>query len=172
MVIKQLSKFENFEELVNECKDLVSRVAFENQKFQLALQVDNPNITDYYTACGRIVRVGGVINESDYKYIQPDLKGSFIDKWLRSIPMPVFRTRLMLVKPKTCYSIHRDPLPRIHLPVITDPDCLMYFPEKKITEHLPANGFSYWVNTKEKHTFMNCSEINRIHLVAVTSNMI
>ena len=82
MVIQQLSKFENFTGLINECKDLIDRIPFIDQKFQLALQVDDPEITDWHTPCGRIVRVGGVINESDYKYIQPDLKGSFIERWL------------------------------------------------------------------------------------------
>jgi hypothetical protein len=172
MVIQQLSKFEHFEELVNEIKDLINQIPFTNQTLQLALQVDNPEITDWYTPCGRILRIGKVINEQDYKYIQPTLRGSFIEKWLESLPVPVFRARLMLVKPKTCYSIHNDPLPRIHLPVITNPHCLMLFPEKNITQHLPADGFSYWVNTKEKHTFMNCSEIDRIHLVAVTNSTI
>jgi hypothetical protein len=168
MPIKQLSKFENFEELVNECKELISRVPFEDQTFQLALQVKDPNVTDWYTACGRIFRIGSVLNEREHIYIQPDLKGSYIEKWLNSFPDPVFRARLMLVKPRTCYSIHKDPLPRIHIPLITDPGCLMYFPEKKILEHLPADGFSYWINTREPHSFINCSEIERIHLVAVT----
>ena len=169
MPIQQLSKFEHFEELINECKDLINRIPFKDQTLQLALQVNNPNTTDWYTSCGRIFRIGYILNEQDYTHIQPDLKGSYIESWLNSLPIPVFRARLMLVKPRTCYSIHNDPSPRIHLPVITDPHCLMYFPEKNITKHLPADGFSYWINTKEKHTFMNCSEIDRIHLVAVTN---
>lgn len=171
MPIQQLSKFKHFEELINECKDLINRIPFKDQTLQLALQTNNPEVTDWYTSCGRIFRIGYILNEKEYMYIQPDLKGSYIEKWLNSLPSPVFRARLMLVKPKTCYSIHKDPLPRIHIPVVTDPNCLMYFPEQKIMEHLPANGSSYFVNTKEKHTFINCSDIDRIHLVAVTDKL-
>lgn len=170
MLIETLAQFENFEPLVAEVKELMERVPFQENVYQLALQNNDPNVTDWYTSCGRVEQAHRKINELDYKYIQPDLKGSYIEQWINSFGKQLYRARLLLMNPRTCYSIHKDYLPRIHLPVTSNPQCLMCFPHNNHMQFLQNNGCSYWVDTRVAHTFINCSEQIRIHLVAVVSD--
>lgn len=170
MPIQHIAQFDQFDSLLAECKDLLNRIPFQNNVTQLSLQVNDPTISDWYGSCGRIEKPGAAgIIETDYSYIQPELKGSAIEKWINSLGKPVFRTRLLYMNPKQCYSIHKDPLPRFHLPVITHPQCLMCFPDHKIMQFL-LPGESYLVNTMHRHTFINCSDFYRVHLVAVTDD--
>ena len=78
----------------------------------------------------------------------------------------LFRSRLLRLTPKTCYSIHKDVSWRLHIPIITSPNCLFYFPDHKQHYHL-EQGKIYKVNTTQRHTFMNASKynINRIHFI-------
>ena len=72
-------------------------------------------------------------------------------------------TRLMKLKPKSCYSYHRDKTKRIHLVVTTNPDCWMII-EKRIC-YLPINGSYYITDTTKMHTAVNASNEDRIHIV-------
>lgn len=163
-----IKKFEFFNDLIIEVREILNTVPFENEILQLGLQVKDPEATTWYDSVGRIQRTGGMIVEPQYKHINPKLKGGFIDQWIQSLSeYRIVRTRLMYMKPRTCYSIHSDPYPRIHIPVITNRQCLMIFPEEDSIEHMPADGTSYYVDTTKKHTFINCSEVPRVHLVGV-----
>ena len=73
----------------------------------------------------------------------------------------------MWLSPMTCYSIHKDSTPRIHIPMITNPECYFVF-KAGIIQHMPA-GAVYWTNTVNLHTFMNCSDKPRLHLIGVVS---
>jgi hypothetical protein len=75
------------------------------------------------------------------------------------------RTRLMLMKPKTCYYWHNDKSKRLHIPIQTNSNCFLLVEGQQF--HLPADGSSYIVDTTKKHTALNCSKENRIHLVGV-----
>lgn len=75
----------------------------------------------------------------------------------------LYRTRWMWVNPFSCYSIHNDYSPRIHIPIITNSQCLFLFPPDQ-TFHLKTN-MVYYVDTTKKHTFINCSEQPRLHLI-------
>jgi len=77
------------------------------------------------------------------------------------------RTRLMWSNPMSCYSMHKDSTPRIHIPLITHPECYFVF-KQGIIQHMPV-GQVYWVNTVEPHTFINCSEVPRLHIVGVVN---
>lgn len=79
------------------------------------------------------------------------------------------RTRLMIVEPWSCYSMHRDISPRIHIPLITNPECYFVFKEGGIVQHLPV-GQVYWVDTTQYHTFINCSAEQRVHLMGSVEN--
>jgi len=78
------------------------------------------------------------------------------------------RTRLLWVYPWACYSMHRDTTPRIHIPLITNTECYFVFKDDGVS-HMPAGG-AYWVDTRKRHTFMNCSEQLRLHLVGVVES--
>lgn len=171
MICTPIKKFESFNNLVIEINNLVKSFPFKENVMQLGLQVKDPiddSIDQFYESTGRIRKTGGMIVEPQYKFIHPRLKGGFVDQWLQSLSeYRIVRTRLMYMNPRSCYSIHSDPYPRIHLPVITDPQCLMIFPESSAIEHMAADGTSYYVDTTKKHTFINCSAVPRIHLVGV-----
>lgn len=73
------------------------------------------------------------------------------------------RVRLMKSTPKTCLTWHVDTTKRIHYPLLTHEGCLMIIEDE--VKHLPDN--TWWLtNTLEKHTALNASLENRIHLVA------
>ena len=71
----------------------------------------------------------------------------------------------MWIGPYACYSIHKDDTPRIHVPIITNPECYFVF-KQGLLSHLPA-GSVYWVDTTKFHTFMNCSDTPRLHIVGI-----
>lgn len=75
----------------------------------------------------------------------------------------LFRTRLLWLNPRSCYSMHFDDSPRIHIPIFTNPDSFFVF-KKGIVEHLEV-GKVYWVDTREVHTAINGGEHPRLHLV-------
>lgn len=171
MICRPIKQFNQFSNLVIEVNELVKNFPFKDNVLQLGLQVKDPNddsIDQFYESTGRIRRTGGMIVEPQYKFIHPRLKGGYIDQWVQSLSeYRIVRTRLMYMLPRTCYSIHSDPYPRIHLPVVTNSQCLMIFPEDNSIEHMPADGTSFYVDTTKKHTFVNCSEVPRVHLVGV-----
>jgi hypothetical protein len=145
-----------------ECLQLAERLNWNDGANQIMLQTYSEDADDFTTGIGRI-QEAKFTDETAYKYTQPSLKGSYIDKLLSS--MDVFRTRIMLVKPKTCYSIHSDPTVRLHLALETNPDCYFVFPEHNQVQKVLPDRTIYFVDTRELHTFMNCGRENRIHIV-------
>jgi len=77
------------------------------------------------------------------------------------------RTRLMRMKPSRCYSYHQDPTKRIHIPLITNENCFMVIND--IVSRYPADGSYYLVDTTQRHTFINASSEERIHIVGCVS---
>lgn len=74
------------------------------------------------------------------------------------------RVRLLKSKPYTCMNWHIDPIPRIHYPIQTDEACLMIIEDE--VYHLPLERWTFAHTDKGKHTALNASDIDRIHLVA------
>jgi len=72
------------------------------------------------------------------------------------------RIRLMRIPSRTCYTWHRDPTPRLHIPLITHPSAFIIVQEQ--SKHLPC-GSLWWVNTMVNHTAINCHDQDRWHLV-------
>ena len=81
----------------------------------------------------------------------------------------LFRTRIMNMIGKTCYSLHQDMTWRLHIPIITNDNCFFYFPKHK-QDFFLEEGKVYLVNTTETHTFVNSSIDRRIHLVGCIDN--
>ncbi len=78
------------------------------------------------------------------------------------------RVRILLKEPRSTLSWHRDPEPRLHIPIITNPGCLMVI--ENTAKHLPADGSVYITNNVKYHNAFNGGEENRIHLVACLRN--
>ena len=74
------------------------------------------------------------------------------------------RIRLLWKLPRTTLSWHRDPEPRLHIPIITNPGCHMVI--DNVAKHLPADGSVWITNNTKYHNAFNGGEENRIHLVA------
>lgn len=73
------------------------------------------------------------------------------------------RTRVMRMRPQTCYTYHKDHTKRLHIPLITNENC-MFIIEDEIYRY-PADGNYYIVDTTKKHTALNASFEERIHIV-------
>ena len=74
------------------------------------------------------------------------------------------RVRILLKEPRSTLSWHRDPEPRLHVPIITNPGCIMVI--DNVAKHLPADGSVYITNNLKYHNAFNGGEENRVHLVA------
>ena len=74
------------------------------------------------------------------------------------------RVRLLLKEPRSTLSWHRDPEPRLHIPIVTNPGCLMVI--DKTAHHMPADGSVWVTNNLKYHNAFNGGEENRVHLVA------
>ena len=103
--------------------------------------------------------------ELTYDILNPYFKDTIFEKLVDEFQLK--RSRLMWVGPKTCYSMHIDSTPRIHIPIYTNSDCYFIF-KHGIVEFLKP-GNAYWVDTRLAHTFINCSDKPRLHLVGVVA---
>ena len=74
------------------------------------------------------------------------------------------RTRLLLKEPRSTFSWHRDPEPRLHIPIYTNPGAIMVV--DKVAQHMPADGSVWITNNTKYHNAFNGGEQNRVHLVA------
>lgn len=77
---------------------------------------------------------------------------------------PIGRMRVLSKGLYNCNSWHRDPEPRLHIPIISNPGSL--FVVNHHVTHLPADGSVYFTDTRGYHTAMNGGESRRVHLVA------
>ena len=78
------------------------------------------------------------------------------------------RVRILLKEPRTTLSWHRDPEPRLHIPIITNLGCVQVI--ENAAKHLPADGSVWITNNTKYHNAFNGGEENRVHLVACLMN--
>ncbi len=100
--------------------------------------------------------------DKDFNTVHKYFKNTEFERIIKDFNL--VRSRLMVCKSKSCYSIHQDPGWRLHIPIKTNPGCLFYFPDHKEHFHL-EEGKVYKVNTTERHTFINASFTDRIHFI-------
>ena len=106
------------------------------------------------------------IDESAYTELVPEFQNTYFEKVYKilSTKFKLGRTRILLKEPRSTLSWHRDPEPRLHLPIISNPGCLMVI--DNVAKHMPADGFVWVTNNTKYHNAFNGGEENRIHLVA------
>ena len=112
----------------------------------------------FTSATGKLKKIN---NEKEYNCLNPLFKNTIFEDLINEYHL--YRTRLMWVEPKTCYSLHKDKTQRIHVPIMTNKDCMFLFPSEPLV-HLPA-GQVYSVDTRKTHTFCNFSEYARLHFL-------
>jgi len=106
------------------------------------------------------------IDETKYTEFVKDLEDTYFKEVydILSKKFKLGRVRILLKEPRSTLSWHRDPEPRLHIPIITNPGCIMVIEE--VAKHLPADGSAWLTNNTKYHNFFNGGEENRIHLVA------
>ena len=106
------------------------------------------------------------IDETKYTEFVKDLEDTYFKEVydILSKKFKLGRVRILLKEPRSTLSWHRDPEPRLHIPIITNPGCIMVIEE--IAKHLPADGSAWITNNMKYHNFFNGGEEDRIHLVA------
>jgi hypothetical protein len=107
--------------------------------------------------------------EHSFNQIHSLFKDTLIEDYINWLGVPVYRTRIMLTREKSSYSIHKDRSPRLHLPLVTNKQCFFLFaePDETRLHHFPADGRTTWVDTRKMHTFINGSTEHRLHLVMI-----
>ena len=110
------------------------------------------------------------IDESKYTELVHDFQNTYFEEVYNTLKkkFKLGRVRILLKEPRSTLSWHRDPEPRLHIPIITNPGCRMVI--ENIAEHMPADGTVTITNNKKYHNFFNGGEQARIHLVACVLN--
>jgi hypothetical protein len=106
------------------------------------------------------------IDESEYSEFIPDYENTYFKEVFDVISSKykLGRVRILLKEPRSTLSWHRDPEPRLHIPIITNPGCLMVI--DNVAKHMPADGSVWITNNTKYHNAFNGGEEDRIHLVA------
>ena len=106
------------------------------------------------------------IDESRYTELVPEFKGTYFEEVFNILRknFKLGRVRILLKEPRSTLSWHRDPEPRLHIPIITNKGCRMVIED--VSKHMPADGTVTITNNTKYHNFFNGGEQNRIHLVA------
>ena len=115
---------------------------------------------------GKEVSRDFAINENAYTELVPEFKDTYFEKVIKVISSKykLGRVRILLKEPRSTLSWHRDPEPRLHIPIITNPGCIMVI--DNVAKHMPADGSVWITNNTKYHNAFNGGEEDRIHLVA------
>ena len=108
----------------------------------------------------------GVSSPAAYSEFITDYKNTYFKEVfdVLSSRYKLGRVRILLKQPRSTLSWHRDPEPRLHIPIITNPGSIMVI--DNVAKHLPADGSVWITNNTKYHNAFNGGEENRIHLVA------
>ena len=119
---------------------------------------------------GKEVSRDVAINEKLYTEFVKDFEHTYFKKVYDKLAakFKLGRVRILLKEPRTTLSWHRDPEPRLHIPIITNPGCLQVI--ENVAKHLPADGSVWITNNTKYHNAFNGGEENRVHLVACLTN--
>ena len=106
------------------------------------------------------------IKESAYTEFVKDLADTYFKEVYDELSKryKLGRVRILLKEPRSTLSWHRDPEPRLHIPIITNPGCIMVIEET--AKHMPADGRAWITNNTKYHNAFNGGEEGRVHLVA------
>lgn len=128
-------------------------------KGQISLQ-GTVTSTDPFAGVGRVEKME--FPEEDFTI--PLFNIPFINSLIEKFKM--YRTRVMTLDPRRCYSYHQDSSYRIHIPVVSNPKTWLMIDEQLYKLRV---GEAYIVNTKMIHTAINCYSEPRTHIVGCIS---
>lgn len=107
-----------------------------------------------------------LVPEDQFCEFNPKFAGTYFEDVIGELKrrFPIGRTRVLSKGLYNCNSWHRDPEPRLHIPVTTNPGSL-FIVNHHVT-HLPADGSVYFTDTRGYHTALNGGDTRRVHIVA------
>ena len=110
------------------------------------------------------------IDEHKYTEFVDDFKNTYFKEVYDQLTkkFKLGRMRLLLKEPRSTLSWHRDPEPRLHIPIYTNPGAIMVV--DNVAKHMPADGSVWITNNTKYHNAFNGGEENRVHLVACVLN--
>ena len=110
------------------------------------------------------------IDEHKYTEFVDDFKNTYFKEVYDQLTKKykLGRMRLLLKEPRSTLSWHRDPEPRLHIPIYTNPGAIMVV--DNVAKHMPADGSVWFTNNTKYHNAFNGGEENRVHLVACVLN--
>lgn len=158
-IVRPLEKIENFENLRAEVLDIINQVGFSMN--QIVLQSIDKNKDEWHVGVGAIEELDEP-DEKKYCHLNSILADTTLGKLIEKYKG--YRSRIMLMSPRKCYSVHQDPGPRLHIPIVTNDQNWMIWPLDSYCVRLKP-GFVYFTNTQKYHTFVNGSLEDRIHIV-------
>ena len=110
------------------------------------------------------------INEKEYTEFVKEFENTYFKEVYDTLSkkFKLGRIRILLKEPRSTLSWHRDPEPRLHIPIITNPGSIMVI--ENVAKHLPADGSVWITNNTKYHNAFNGGEESRVHLVACVLN--
>jgi hypothetical protein len=162
MIFRSLEPISEFEKLRNEIFEIVNRVGFEDNQVILQSLTDNE---EWHTGVGALEELEEK-DELKYAIINHSIEHTEIAKIIQKYQG--FRARIMRMDSRRCYSVHKDPTARIHIPIETNDQCWMVWPYNNLCASMPT-GNIYFVDTTKSHTFLNAGLDPRIHLMFCVS---
>lgn len=111
------------------------------------------------------------LKEKDFNVICDLFKDTYIETVINLLneTYGVYRGRFMYMKYKTCLSYHTDDSYRIHIPLVTNPNCFMVIDDNIYRMNETS---TYITNTTVRHTAVNAGITDRLHLVFCTDSKI
>ena len=107
-----------------------------------------------------------LVDEASFCELVDIFKGTYFETIYTELTAryPIGRVRILEKDSFNCNSWHRDPEPRLHIPIYTNPGSL--FIVNHHCTHLPADGSVYFTDTRGYHIALNGGDKPRTHLVA------
>lgn len=111
------------------------------------------------------VRADRNLNQEKHDKLNKIFKGTYIGEIYNKLndKYDICLGRYMKLYPKKCYTYHRDLTMRIHIPVVTNENCGFIVNDNFY--RMPISGQTYLLDTTQKHSALNMSKEDRIHLV-------
>ena len=106
------------------------------------------------------------LDQNDFVKVNTFFKDTYVETVYKELDecYNICRGRFMTLSPENrAYSYHVDRTKRIHIPLKTDQDC-MFIVENNLYK-MSEEGQAYMLDTTNRHTALNLSWENRVHLV-------
>jgi hypothetical protein len=107
-----------------------------------------------------------LVDEFAFTEFVPKFCGSYFEDvhLVLTVLFPIDHMRVLSKRLYNCNSWHRNPEPRLHIPINSNPDSLFVMNNHCI--HLLADDSVYFTDTRGCHTAMKGRLYGRVHLVA------